>query len=249
MATIWQKSTPESLYEIRKAGESIRFYKGGVFHTQYNPRHLLSGNIWDLLSLPALFFKPGEVKRVLLLGMGGGAVIHHLYALAGPRQITAVELDPWAIEISKRFFKVPQNNLEVHQADAGSWLSDYKGAPFDLIIDDLFMDIDAQPRRAIDFNDDWYSLLEKHLGKKGLLVVNFDCRKTLNESALLKVKKRCFVQACVFSHPAYENRVAVLSRRNIDRAQFRLTLGQLVMKDRRISRRRLNFSLRKLALP
>ena len=54
MAIVWQRKIKGRDYQVRSAGKSLRLYTEGVFHTQYNPDHLLSGGIWDLLALPAL---------------------------------------------------------------------------------------------------------------------------------------------------------------------------------------------------
>jgi len=60
---------------VRSAGYSLRLYTDGVFHTQYNPGNPLTGHIWDLLMLPAFFYEPDTIKRVLVLGVGGVASI------------------------------------------------------------------------------------------------------------------------------------------------------------------------------
>ena len=65
MAVIWQKHVEGKCYEVRAAGHTRRLYTDGVFHSQYNPRHSLTGNVWDLLSLPSFFLQQRQLQRAL----------------------------------------------------------------------------------------------------------------------------------------------------------------------------------------
>ena len=60
MAIVWSKVVGDSQYEVRTAGQSIRLYKDGVFHSQWNARRPLAGGVWDLLFIPALFLHHRE---------------------------------------------------------------------------------------------------------------------------------------------------------------------------------------------
>src|SRR5690606_3379912 len=103
MAIVWEKRVNKRLYQVRQAGESLRLYTDGTFHSQYNPRWPLNGSIWDLLILPALFC-PEKVQRVLVLGVGGGAVIRQLEQLVKPTTIVGIELDPVHIRVAREHF-------------------------------------------------------------------------------------------------------------------------------------------------
>ena len=70
MAIVWSRSAGGNQYEVRSAGQSIRLYKNGVFHSQWNPNRPLAGGVWDLLFIPALF-ADRQISRVLVLGVGG----------------------------------------------------------------------------------------------------------------------------------------------------------------------------------
>lgn len=75
MAVLWEKHVDGVRYQVRAAGRTRRFYTDGVFHSQYNPLNPVTGHVWDLLMIPAFFYATGSVGRVLVLGVGGGAVI------------------------------------------------------------------------------------------------------------------------------------------------------------------------------
>ena len=72
MALLWEKRAGGVCYQVRTAGNTVRLYTNGVLHTQYNPTRLLTGSVWDLLLLGALFVPRERMRRVLLLGVGGG---------------------------------------------------------------------------------------------------------------------------------------------------------------------------------
>ena len=83
--------------------------------------------------------------RILMLGLGGGSLVHFLFKVAPLAQIDVVELRPQVIEISKTFFKLPGNDcrLTVHCMDAAQFVTDSlirKPAQYDLILVDVFDD-------------------------------------------------------------------------------------------------------------
>lgn len=185
MALVWQKKTRDTLYEVRSAGRSLRLYTNGVFHTQYNPDNPVTGHIWDLLMLPAFFYPAGDIKRVLLLGVGGGAVVQLLKKFVAPEKIVGIELNPVHIHVAKRFFKLNSKQVQLVKADARQWLQTYQGEPFDLIIDDLFTEQDGEPVPVMPANSRWFRLLLKHLSKQGMIARNFIDRDELTSSAAL----------------------------------------------------------------
>ena len=78
MSIVWEQVQGGTRYQVRRAGGSLRLYTNGVLHSQYNAARPLTGSVWDLLTVPAFLLAPGAVQRVLVLGIGGGAVIQQL---------------------------------------------------------------------------------------------------------------------------------------------------------------------------
>jgi spermidine synthase len=209
MAVIFSKTVGRDRYEVRNAGQSIRLYKNRVFHSQWNPKRPLSSGVWDLLFLPALFLPVTSVKRVLLLGVGGGAVINQYIRLLSPERVIGVELDAQHLSIAKRFFLTPHPAVELHCADAIQWLEHYRGPAFDVIIEDLFTERDGEPERVIDTDVHWFSTLRRHLNPDGVLVINFEDPGQMRESGrvyrgLLGDNEDIRYQ---FSQPTYGNSV------------------------------------------
>lgn len=113
MAIIWEKKIKGVAYQVRTAGSSVRLYTNKVFHSQWNPNAVLCGGVWDLLLLPAFMLaKPTQIKNVLVLGVGGGAVIRALSHCLGPNKITGVDLDATHLSIAKRFFGVKTTAID-----------------------------------------------------------------------------------------------------------------------------------------
>lgn len=223
MAILWRKTVNGTHYEVRTAGQSRRLYSDGVFHSQYNPARPVTGTLWDLLMLPAFFSVQGSIKRVLVLGLGGGTVVRQLLHFVRPAHIVCVEIDPVHIIIARRFFGVTQENAEVHQADAQRWLECYKGPRFDMIIDDLFGEHQGQPRRAIDANVQWFTRLARHLAPTGTLAVNFVSRPEMHRSGYFSSSAvtRRFKTAFQLTDPLCSNAIGVFLRQHTSSAKLR----------------------------
>ena len=183
MAMVWQKQLDGRLYEVRSAGRSLRLYTDGVCHTQYNSANPLTGQIWDLLMLPAFFRAPGAIRRVLVLGVGGGASVQLIEHFVNPATIVGVELNPVHIYVAKRFFKLTSGAIQLVRADAIQWIKSFKGEKFDLIIDDLYAEENGEPVPAVESNASWFKHLLKHVAKDGLIVKNFLDKESARSSA------------------------------------------------------------------
>ncbi len=226
MAIIWQKKQNGKKYEVRSAGASRRLYTNNVCHSEFNPGSLLSGSIWDLLIIPAFFYPAASTRRVLVLGVGGGAAIMQIHELLQPDTIVGVELDSLHLEIARRFFRVSDDIAELNHAEAKQWLNDYNGPAFDLIIDDLFTDIDRQPERALEANSQWFTLLLRHLSPGGQLVVNFGSFEELRSCGCFtrqSIRKK-FPVVFSISGPLLENKVGVFLRKASSAAELRKNL-------------------------
>ncbi len=229
MAIIWQKTLRGTRYEIRKAGNTTRLYTDGVFHSQYNPDHPITRSVWDLLMLPAFFYEPDNIKRVLVLGVGGGSVIQLLHKHVQPDEIVGIELNPVHLTVAKRFFGINKRIAKLYAADAISWMEKYKGPPFDMIIDDLFGEIEGEGVRPIPLNTKWLNLLNKHTTRKGLIVANTVDSKMLRESAYFTSKQVAnkFKAAYKLTIPQLENIVAVFLKQHSTSKQLRENIGQI----------------------
>lgn len=166
-------------YSVRAHGGSTRLYTNGVFHSQWNAARPFAGGVWDCLSLPALYREPASVRRVLVLGVGGGAVLRQLALLLPAMRATGVELDGVHLELARRHFGLDALDgrasfeIELVQADAVRWVADVDvDGDFDLIVDDLYGDAGGRPVRAVPLELDWVRTLVERLAPEGLYVAN-----------------------------------------------------------------------------
>ncbi|HSH41026.1 MAG TPA: hypothetical protein VK973_02745, partial [Arenicellales bacterium] len=213
MAVIWEHSAGGRRYEIRKAGRSIRLYTNGVLHTQYHPGRTFGGGVWDLLGLPALWRAGAPLSGILLLGLGGGAVVRQLHDMVEWTRLVAIERNPVHVEIARRFFGLDAVPAELVEVDAGEWVKAHAGERFDLVIDDLFSDSHSEARRSQPLSRDWYRRLIRLLSEQGILVINFaDGRDLEHLIRRIPAVRRDFQRVYKLTLPAYGNAVAVLLR-------------------------------------
>jgi len=223
VAVIWQKTLQGKQYEVRTAGQTCRLYTDGVFHSQYNPGKHLTGNVWDLLSLPSFFLEPHQVRRVLVLGVGGGAVVCQLLKWYPDVEIVGVELDKNHITISKRFFGLNHRRFTLIEDNAITWLKAYRGMAFDIVIDDLFGEVNGEPERVIEASASWVKQLARNLSAHGMLIMNFTESKDYRSNAVFhdKVLQKKFKMVYKFTTPLYENNMAVMLQISCKTNQWR----------------------------
>lgn len=213
MALVWAHDVGGRHYEIRRAGRSTRLYTNGVLHTQYHPGRVFGGGVWDLLGLPALWRADARLSGILLLGLGGGAVVRQLHELVKWDRFVAIERNAVHLEIGRRFFGLDAVPAELVERDAGGWMDANPEAKFDLVIDDLFSDTHGEARRSVPLSREWYRRLRGLLTERGILVVNFASSGDL-ERRIRRISaiKRDFTSVYKLTLPAYGNAVAAMLR-------------------------------------
>lgn len=188
MSLIHREHVRGKTYEIRQAGASIRLYTNGAFHSQWNPNHIFSGAVWDLLSLPCLFAQTPP-RNSLMLGVGGGAGINQLRFLFPHVQLTGVEIDRVHLNLAQRFFKAGGPHTTFVLDDALEFIRQ-RPHPYDVVIDDLYLDAPSDPEHPAEHHSDWTPTLIKRTSPKLVLIKNHldlaqrqswlaSCRKTL----------------------------------------------------------------------
>lgn len=213
MALVWQHTVGGSRYEIRQAGRSIRLYTNGVLHTQYHPGFVFGGGVWDLLGLPALWRADARHSGILLLGLGGGAVVRQLHELVEWDRFVAIDRNPVHLDVARRFFGLDRIPADLVELDAGRWIEAHGDERFDLIIDDLFSDTHSEARRSEPLSRDWYRGLRDLLSEQGTLVINFaDGRDLERRIRRIPAVRRDFKVVYKLTLPAYGNAVAALLR-------------------------------------
>lgn len=215
MALLWQKKTGGNLYQVRNHGASVRLYSNGVFHSQWNPDDPLKGSLWELLLLPAFFLPEHRIRSVLLLGVGGGALIRLIQRFLRPERIVGVDLDKTHLQVARRYFGV--RDAELVHADARDFVAEQLGKgeqhTFDLIVDDLFGHSGGEAERTVVADLPWCEDLLRLLAETGLLVGNFGSRKELQASGWRHVSLRPQLRGAWRAElPSHENIIFAASR-------------------------------------
>lgn len=115
--------------------------------------------------------RTAPIRRVLLLGLGGGGLIRPLRRRFPDCEITAVEWDPVMAALPAQLGIVDANtaqHLRVLVGDAAEVVPMLEGT-FDLIIIDLFRGPLTSPHLA---EDPFISAVKNHLAPQGFLLVN-----------------------------------------------------------------------------
>jgi len=153
--------------------------------------------------------------RVLLLGLGGGTVANSLTQLKC--DVEAVEFDQRMVEISKRYFNMP--NLKVTVDDARHFIRTCSNQ-YDLIIVDLIKG-EHFPHHV--FTKQAFTELGGLLAKNGLLAINFNgyLEGTSGQAAraILKTLLHCGYKIEVVPTPGSEderNTVFIASKSEFD---------------------------------
>lgn len=225
MAVIFELQNDDGNYQIRTAGQAIRLYTNGVFHSQWNARRPLSGAVWDLLALPVLYLTAAETRplRVLVLGVGGGAVIRQLQTLAPRASFVGVELDPVHLRLAREYFGVDERCAQLHCDNAVGWLKNYQGPRFDYVIDDLFMHRNGEPERAVAVDKSWAAQLRRVTAKDGVIIANYCSKRELADSALMSAGAKRVYR---WSQSGYVNAIGAFVYGKGDAASWRRALSE-----------------------
>lgn len=246
MALLWQQRSGGNRYEVRSAGRTRRLYTNGVCHSDYHPGRAVTRSVWDCLFLPALLREPEEIQRALVLGVGGGSVMHLLQQHLPAATVVGVELSAVHIYVAETWFGL--HGAEVHEADAADWLQHYDGPAFDIIVDDLFLEEGSEAHRAIDMDAAWLRLLLQHLAPQGILSVNFPDTRALKQSAWFthKTLRRRLPAAFVLHTPMLNNAVGAFCRFAADRRRLNRHLAAIPALARAQKTGQLRYSMRRL---
>ncbi len=223
----WEKHSGGKHYQLRTAGRTQRLYTNGVFHSQYKPHMLLNGGVWDLLWLPLFFLPADKIRDVLVLGLGSGAAVAKIQRAFPAARICCVDIDRWHIHIARRFTRLDPHNLEIIHADALEYIQNVSPRRFDVIVDDLYAEVDGEPQRVIDFceaNKHWLRRLRKWLRPGGLLVANCLSRAQARQLLSARGLKPAFPGGFALRQAGFENVVAAVSDAPMDKKAFRSRL-------------------------
>lgn len=123
-------------------------------------------------------------QRVLIAGLGGGALPRTVRRLFPATRIDVVEIDPAVIRCAKQHFGVVEDRmLRIHTGDIAEHLRSYTRKPYDIAILDAFDDR-GMPRRLT--SQRFYGSVRSALATAGLAVVNIAFGQSSQQRAVVR---------------------------------------------------------------
>jgi spermidine synthase len=164
-------ASPFNEVVARRIGERVDLDVEGATFASYHPRLKMTGYSWDALTAASLLHPDSPPRSLLLLGLGGGTMLHQLRTLVPHIDVVAVEIDPEIVRLAREHMALEETGAEVVVDDAYAFLHDCKRT-FDVVVDDLFLtgpdDVERSgiPEGAV--LDD----MRARLNPRGVLVAN-----------------------------------------------------------------------------
>jgi len=182
---------------VKQKGRVRSLYLGrrmDIVHTRLNldrPADLISPYQQCLLLGFGLFDRPrDQVKRVAMIGLGGGAITR-FFQLKRPNLVFhSVEIDPMVVAVARRFFGVLDTpGYRSYAMDGRRFIAEAK-RPYDVIILDAF-DAEANLPKPLA-SQEFFQLLRRHLSPKGVLITNILVYNRRIYATLLKTMQTVF---------------------------------------------------------
>jgi spermidine synthase len=203
---IYRNGNLRTLVFVRDSGEEA--YESQV--DVEKPYELRFAYLKDMF---ASYFLQSKPKHVLIVGLGGGSMVHFLRHYDPDVQIDVLEIDPTVVDIAKRYFNVrASDKVKIITADGLKYLETTKSR-YDIIYMDAFLKPSAQTDgtgaplnlRTLEF----YANVQKRLNANGLVVFNLNPHAGLNED--VRTIQKAFPQVYSFHLPRFQGKVAVAS--------------------------------------
>lgn len=109
----------------------------------------------------------GDVKRALILGLGGGSIANLIGRFWGEVEITGVDVDPVIVELGKKYLGVDPD-VKVKIVDAVEWVKKCR-EKYDLICLDTYVE-DQFPKKLE--SNGFLKNVKGLLARDGVMVVN-----------------------------------------------------------------------------
>lgn len=157
--------------EVWKSDVATEFRVAGAIHAFYHKRRYLTGLAWDLIAASALLRKDGPPRSMLMLGLAGGTAYRVLRHLLPDCKLTAIDIDGEIVGLARTHMELDELGIEVHTADAYSWLAKNKRR-FDVVFDDIYLAGKTDVFRPRAWNPELMDHLRRAVAPGGLLAVN-----------------------------------------------------------------------------
>ena len=185
---VQDKGSIRSLYFVRDSGQIVLETAVDLEHPEK-----LKVPYTRAMFVSEAFFST-RIDSALLIGLGGGAMVHHIHHYWNDQKLDAVDIDPVIVDIAKNYFVVPHStspyfkntSIELHVADGFIFINKAheKNEKYDVIYMDAFLkpstdtDKTGIPLRLKTLT--FYDELKSILNEDGIVVFNINNNKDIN---------------------------------------------------------------------
>jgi spermidine synthase len=167
----------ESVYnyiQVVQVGDETQLIlnEGVGIHSIYNPNSILNGGEWEYYMIAPYFNNPpftqNQVRKVAIIGLGGGTAVRDFTAAYGPIPIDGVEIDGTIVNLGRQYFHMNEPNLHVVLQD-GRYFLQTTSQKYDVIA------IDAYQQPYVPFQlttKEFFQETRDHLTPTGVTVIN-----------------------------------------------------------------------------
>ncbi len=162
-------------------------------------------------SMFASYLYQPQPRRVLIVGLGGGAMVRFLTHHEPQAQIDAVEIDPAVVRLADQYFDVRSGgNVRVHTADAVAFVESVVDR-YDLILMDAFLrpssdtDTTGVPTRLKTL--EFLGRLKQALAPGGVVAFNVNEHASMADD--IAAVTTAFGQVAVYRSPPSDNKVVI----------------------------------------
>ena len=151
------------------------------------PHDLTLGHISILMYVFNFFKAP---KKILMMGLGGGALIHAIKHQYPNVHTTSVEISEAVIQLAKEFFYLSDNSehYDIIHADINEYITRSK-SKFDI----TFIDMYAQGKMPkFYFQKKFHTAMKQKLKVSGVAVYNLLCDSADNFESIVKLIREVF---------------------------------------------------------
>lgn len=183
-----------------------------VLETQMDVRRPAELKFEYLRYLFASYLFQPEPKRVLIVGLGGGSMVHYLQQTDPGVKIDAIEIDPLVVKLAADMFGTkPNENVNIVTADGFKFIADAEDGSYDVIYMDAFLkpsaDTDETGAPLALRTQQFYKQLQQKLKPGGVVAFNLNPHQQLE--ADLRDLREAFPQLYVFPMAQFNGVVAI----------------------------------------
>ncbi len=168
-------------------------------------------------SMFASYLYQPHPRRVLIVGLGGGAMVRFLTHHEAQVHIDAVEIDPVVVRLADQYFGVRSGgNVRVHTTDAVKFVESAADR-YDLILMDAFLrpssdtDTTGVPTRLKTL--EFLGRLKRTLAPGGVVAFNVNEHATMDDD--IAAVAAAFGRVAVYRSPPADNKVVIASEGGI----------------------------------